>query len=754
MYPNTNKGCVTPKFKCCATLSADVKTTVEIKTKIPFPLKNFVILLKPVIKIKVIMVKRKPQNNFVKSTPKAATDDDTSEGEENLHRDLQQGRLGAAFIHPQRRIWAPETPANQNPTVSTSADTSVVITESFDETIAVTESFDADDKQEKDSLQPSSSNAVRVFAGTIPVPTYHNAYGCYTNRYQEGNNPPYSISRTWREADEERDIRLIDSDNYPESSPEFMRVGPGYPEEDFRPSYNCCETGRHLRFHGFIGDTPDFIRSGTYYRDYPEPDPDPNAVTCIHTCEHECALDNPEVRQAEYERLVDQRDNTPAMLHDEPPTFMQMTFRSSDEQAEESVTELNEALNCEAPIDTPLSESQILEQTTQDLDFNYDSRENLNYTKSGETFEEFEAQLVHLLECMKQLSTVNQTFREFFISDDINENWPRSLSPTEKIEQYEQCFRKIVEMDIWDEWDFPDPNHFQKMIYRGPDVPRIFRSDKRIRKALSIRPGSPTPGHSRNPELFSEPEPVGLEISETSGERDYNEEQVYPRLDFSEIIDEERSLLIKFAYRAEILSAQLNNVLGRQNFEPPLIHEGDMNTHRGLHTRYDFLQRIMEKREEEIPALNQNPNASLDHTSLISQRFLRASIRNDQNVQNVQTKETGQISDQIDLSNSQADLNSNIQITYPETSTSSFSFAASTSYYTGNTSTVDGNDVTGSGNGRTEFEFDETSNYQEFGQNLITRQLTSTNVNSFVAYDQTEPIDGISSTNDTQEDEN
>ena len=435
MYQKNNKGCVTLIFECCASLPADKKTTNKIKTKTPFPVKhtkNSVILLKIVINLKVIMVKKKPQNNFLKSTPKAVTEDDSSEGEENLHRDLQQGRLGAAFIHPQRRIWAPETPANQNPAVSQSADTSVAITESLDETVAVTESFDADDEQEKDSPQPSSSNAVRVYAGTIPIPTYHNAYGLYTNKYQEGKNPPHSIYKTWRDADEERDVRLIDSDNYPESSPEFMRVGPGYPDEDFRPSYNRCETGRHLRFHGFTGDTPDFIRSGNYYRDYPEPDLGPNAVTCVHTCEHECGLDNPEFRQAEYERLIDQRDNTPAMLRDEPPTFMQMTFRSSDEQAEESMIELNEALNREAPIDPPLSESQILEQTTQDLDFNYDSRENLNYTESGETFEEFEAQLVHLLECMKYISTINSTFRKFFMNVDIDENWPRSLSPTEK----------------------------------------------------------------------------------------------------------------------------------------------------------------------------------------------------------------------------------------------------------------------------------------------------------------------------------
>ena len=64
--------------------------------------------------------------------------------------------------------------------------------------------------------------------------------------------------------------------------------------------------------------------------------------------------------------------------------------------------------------------------------------------------------------------------------------------------------------------------------------------------------------------------------------------------------------------------------------------------------------------------------------------------------------------------------------------------------------------MTGSGNGPTEFEFDETTNYQEFGQNLITRQLTSTNVDSYDAYDplQIESIDGVSSTNETQENEN
>ena len=481
MYLETLIGCVTFATKCSAQLSADRKSTKEIKTKTPFPpqvTKNIVkILIKTVINYKVIMGKRKPKNNFVKSSPKAVTDDDTSDGEGKLFRELRQGRSGAAFIHPQRcQGWAAETPTQQNPTVPSSADTTAV----------VTESFDADDEQEVDGPLPSTSS-VRILEGTIPIPTYHNVYGHYLNKYQEGENPPYSISRTWREADPERDFRLVDSDHYPESSPEFLRTGSGYPNNDFRPSYNQCETGRYLRFHGFIGDTPDFIRSGNYYRYYPEHH---FVDTCIHTCEHDCELANPGAGQSNQadRNDHDHRDFTPAMLQDEPPSFMQMTFKSSDEQqVDESLEELNEALEREAPIDIPLSESQILEQTTQDLDVNYDSRENLDYTESGDTFEEFDAKLTHLLECMKELSSINSRFREFFIGDDIlDENWPRNLSPTEKIEQYEQCFSKIVELDIWDYWEFPDPNCFQRMIYRGPDIPRIYRSDRRIRRALSV----------------------------------------------------------------------------------------------------------------------------------------------------------------------------------------------------------------------------------------------------------------------------
>ena len=130
----------------------------------------------------------------------------------------------------------------------------------------------------------------------------------------------------------------------------------------------------------------------------------------------------------------------------------------------------------------------------------------------------------------------------------------------------------------------------------------------------------------------------------------------------------------------------------------------------------------MNEREREIPTLNQNPSASFDHTTLISQQFLRASI---QSGQESQTDQAGQIDlGQIDLSDSQVHLNSNIQLTYPETSATSFSFTENTSenYFTGNTLTGNGNDSTGTGN---------ATNYREIGQDLITQQLASANVDSF-----------------------
>ena len=147
------------------------------------------------------------------------------------------------------------------------------------------------------------------------------------------------------------------------------------------------------------------------------------------------------------------------------------------------------------------------------------------------------------------------------------------MSPVEKIEQYEQCYSKIIEMDINDIYEFPDPNYFQRMVYRGPEVPRIF---EKKRRALSVRPRSPTPGPSTAPDVLPGPSAVPDVVPDlteaTEPNREYeNEEQDIP--DFSDSNDVDKSLLRRFACRAEILSIQLDNVLGRPVPSGPLLYD-------------------------------------------------------------------------------------------------------------------------------------------------------------------------------------
>ena len=129
------------------------------------------------------------------------------------------------------------------------------------------------------------------------------------------------------------------------------------------------------------------------------------------------------------------RGYTPERLGGSPPEFMRMSFREPAEESmenslttnanEESTENLNDALEeetrsqflQEAPIDTApqidavLSESQILEQNTIDLDFNYDSFEFLN--NASATREDDIALLDQLLEYMKyNINAINDEFQQ------------------------------------------------------------------------------------------------------------------------------------------------------------------------------------------------------------------------------------------------------------------------------------------------------------------------------------------------------
>ena len=124
---------------------------------------------------------------------------------------------------------------------------------------------------------------------------------------------------------------------------------------------------------------------------------------------------------------------------------------------------------------------------------------------------------------------------------------------------------------------------------------------------------------------------------------------------------------------------------------------------------------------------------------------MRASIENDQ---------TGQV--EIDLSNSQIDLNSNIQLTYPETSVTSFTENTSDNYFTENNASGSGsschdpqcrqygeclthphpeNDTTGNENDDTGTGNDITGtkagNYRELGEEIVAQVLAEVNADSF-----------------------
>ena len=190
---------------------------------------------------------------------------------------------------------------------------------------------------------------------------------------------------------------------------------------------------------------------------------------------------------------------------------------------------------------------------------------------------------------------------------------------------------------------------------------------------------------------------------------------------FSEDDEADKSLLIRFALRCEILSLQLDQVLGRPIPPGPYLLDHERSTNYGLNVRYGFIRNSMNTREEEIPILKFPMSAEIDHTNLIDPRFLQATIQNDpveQAEQSVQDGQIGQedLSDQIDLNYSQADLNSNIQINYPETTDNSFTEDTSVNYL----------DATGSGN-----DTSNTGNYREEGEEIISQALAGQNINSF-----------------------
>ena len=399
---------------------------------------------------------------------------------------------------------------------------------------------------------------------------------------------------------------------------------------------------------------------------------------------------------------------------------------------EEPIENLNDALEREtqtqaqfqqeAPIDTMLSESQILEQSTNVLDFNYDSFEFLN--NASATREGDIAMLDHLLECMKHLSGINAEFREFFHDDDVmDENWPRGLDPTQKIETYEQCFTKIIELDPDEFYNFPDPGIFQRLVYRGPEVQRIF---ERKRRVLSTRAPegllvAPMPESPRSPVAqvsleFPNPGPSNAYPLKVPGAfKPQPEVTPAQNIEYGNFLDDEvpdKSLLIRLALTSELMSTQLDHVLGRQVPPGPYIQDHERNTNYGLNARYNHIRAVMKNREKEIPALNFPMNTVVDHTRLTQlinpEDF---SYPEDDLNENVQAN----LPENNETSLSEDTSENYFSTTYPETSEAVLSEATSENYQADIETTGPGNDSAETGNYREEgVEIDPLANEGSF----------------------------------------
>ena len=618
------------------------------KQRTPFPVKTKKNLNLKVQWEKVIIMTKKHSKKLPKNSPRRrrrSSNDIALEAEENNALQLIL-RDGAAYVqtnpgpsqppprsHRQRlfqmaqerrnrRILVPETPEIQCITISSTSDDSVVF---LDETPAnlheIVDAFSSDDENEDEAppppdeaenvaeAPPPAENTIEEDApgarALIPIPIYSPAFGAWVT--------PAGDHVSWRKANPEVDTRLVDSDNYPESSPEMMRL------KNFKdgvpPGYTRCETGRFVRFHGYTYEPPEQKEA--------------NEENENDHLEQEEAAEENEIDPLEQEEADEENETNPL----------------EQEEAVEDA-ELSEILNVE--------NENILAQTTTEFEVNYDSAENLNLTWNDSLISQVPSEelLVDLLEGMRNM---NRQFRVLLDQNEIyDENWPRQLTPTQRLEKYELGFQLARSLGIAEQYCFPHPRTFHGVVYHGISYNRA--PPLRVQNVLNLTPGSPIPvlyrpvtatypdededfveGAQALDPLLPEPEeaqapaePLLHPQLEAEHEALTNfghaaldrEAELNPGLinpvdnpfeNYGMAVDDEppimvsrrnlRQLLVRCTYRAEIMSFQLDNALGRES-RPVVSNAWTRNTFQDLLARYDQVAISMDERENENPTIN------------------------------------------------------------------------------------------------------------------------------------------------------
>ena len=316
--------------------------------------------------------------------------------------------------------------------------------------------------------------------------------------------------------------------------------------------------------------------------------------------------------------------------------------------------------NSYAPVAEAQAPENVFEQTTASvIDYNYDSAENLNLTWNDSLMSQVPSDglLVDLLEGMRDMGRQFQVI--FDQNDDLfDENWPRQLTLTEKMEKYELGFELARALGIEEQYYFPHPRTFHGLVYHGVTYAR--RSPPpRVQNVLNMRPASPVPlpnpeevqgaqaldpilAHALDPilaqipdPLLPDPEPIlhpQLEAEHLlltrSGHAALDRElelnpglfnlvrnpfetyAVEPEHEDEPPIDADtrslRGLLVRCTLRAEIMNLQLDNALGRL----PRVQNSNAwtrNTYEDLLSRYDQIAISMAAREREDPIINEAP---------------------------------------------------------------------------------------------------------------------------------------------------
>ncbi|MCP3851711.1 MAG: hypothetical protein GY694_15965, partial [Gammaproteobacteria bacterium] len=178
---------------------------------------------------------------------------------------------------------------------------------------------------------------------------------------------------------------------------------------------------------------------------------------------------------------------------------------------------------------------------------------------------------------------------------------------------------------------------------------------------------------------------------------------------FSDDDAPDKSLMIRLALTSEILSLQLDKVLGRQSPPGPYVSDHERNTNFGVNVRLNHIRASMENREIEFPEINQPLDTGNNNS--------------DQDVQEVQDDQTNQsghsntdrsIYERIDFSS----LQESSETTYPMTSGASLT-ETSENYQADD-------EATGPGNNTTEVEY-----YRGEGEEIVSQILANEGANSF-----------------------